>query len=223
MLCNEAKQLNFYTELYHRTPENNILKRINEAISFDFINEILEDSYCKDFGRPTKEPEMMVKLLMLQRMYNLSDERVIEETQVNLAYMYFIGINPDEPLPHPSLLAKFRTMRLKEVTIDDMLTEIVKQCVEKGVIKAENGISEDTTHILANTIQKVPERIIKHLTKKIFKAMETTDYKIPDYSKIEDHKEAKRVMMFLLKLTMLSLLEKSMHIFQLSVSIIPLK
>ena len=191
---NENKQLNFYSVLYQNIPENHILKTINSVISFDFINEMLEDSYCKNFGRTAKEPEMMIKLLMLQEMYVLSDERVIEETAINLAFMWFIGINPGDALPHPSLLSKFRTMRLKDVTLDDIMTEVVRQCVEKGIINADNGASIDTTHILANTTKKVPERVMKHLAKKIFKAMDKSDYEIPDYKKIEDHKEAKRVM-----------------------------
>jgi hypothetical protein len=49
-------------------------------------------------------------------------------------------------------------------------------------------------HIQANTKKKVPERIMKQLARKIFKAMEDDDYEIPDYTQIEDHKEAKQVM-----------------------------
>ena len=33
---------------------------------FSFINELLADSYCKNNGRPAKEPELMLKLLFLQ-------------------------------------------------------------------------------------------------------------------------------------------------------------
>lgn len=194
MIRIEAKQYNFFSVLYNRIPENHILKAINSAISFDFANSFLESSYCKNFGRPAKEPEMMLRILILQYLYNLSDERVMQEIEVNLAYMWFIGINPDEKLPHPSLLAKFRTMRLKETKIDDIITEVVRQCAEKKIIGTENGISIDTTHILANTTKKVPERIMKHLAKKIFKQMGKTDYEIPDYTQIEDHNEAKRVM-----------------------------
>jgi transposase len=194
MLRSEPRQLNFYSQLYHNIPENHILKTIDSAICFDFINEILESSYCKDFGRPAREPAMMAKLCFLQGLYDLSDERVIEETGVNLAYMWFIGINPNDPLPHPSLLSKFRTMRLKDISLDEMITETVRQSIEKGIINAENGSSVDVTHILANTTKKVPERIMKHLAKKIFKAMKITDYEIPDYKQIADHKEAKQVM-----------------------------
>lgn len=194
MLNREAKQLNFYSTLYHRIPEKHILKLINSAISFKFIYDLVKDSYCNHFGRPAKDPEMIIRILILQRLYDLSDERVMEELQVNLAYMWFIGINPDEELPDKSLLSKFRTLRLKETSLDDILTEIVRQCIEKGIISEESGISVDATHIEANTTKKVPERIMKHLAKKIFKAEGIENYEIPDYKSIEDHTEAKRVM-----------------------------
>ena len=190
----EGKQLNFHSLLYHNIPENHILKIIDSAISFDYINERLSDRYCKNFGRPAKEPKLIMKLLIIQKLYNLSDEQLIDETNVNLAYMWFIGVNPGDPLPHPSLLSKFRTMRLKDTELDDIIVEIVRQCVEKGIIPKENGASIDVTHILANTTKKVPERVMKHLAKKIFKAIGKTDYEIPDYTQIEDHEEAKRVM-----------------------------
>jgi len=194
MLKIEPKQSNFYSVLYHRIPENHILNLINSAISFNFVNKLLEGSYCRGFGRPAKEPEMMLRILLIQYLYNLSDERVMEELQVNLAYMWFIGINPDDELPHPSLLAKFRTLRLKDVSLDEIIIEIVRQCVERGIIKEENGIAIDTTHIEANTTKLVPERIMKHLAKKIFRESGITEYEIPDYKEIEDHKIAKQTM-----------------------------
>ena len=190
----DHKQLNIHSLLYHNIPDNHILKTINSAVSFSFVSDLLEGSYCKNFGRPAKEPEMMTKLAIIQRLYGLSDEKLNEETRINLAFMWFIGINPGDPLPHPSLYSKFRTVRLKDVALDDILTEIVRQCVEKGIIPPEAEGIVDATHIIANTTKKVPERIMKHLAKKIFKAMEQEGHDIPDYKQIEDHKEAKKVM-----------------------------
>jgi transposase len=171
MLKDKNAQLSIYSILYSRIPENHILKLISNAVDFSFVNTLLEKSYCKYYGRPAKEPEMMAKLLILQYLYNHSDIQVIEEASLNLAYMWFIGINPEDDLPDPSLLAKFRTHRLKETTLDDIIQEIVKQCVEKGIIKG-TGISVDATHTMANTIKKVPERVMKHLAKNIFKNLE---------------------------------------------------
>ena len=171
MLRQEQKQMSLYSTLYNKIPENHILKKIYSVVDFSFINNLLEDSYCKNFGRPAKEPELMCKLLFLQHLYNLSDERVIEDTGLNLAYMYFVGINPEEELPDKSLLSKFRKQRLEETTLDEIITEIVRQCVEKGIIKCTSS-NVDATHIEANTIKKTPERLMKHLARKIIKEYE---------------------------------------------------
>jgi transposase len=200
MLQQKLKQLSFHSSLYNKIPENHILKKINLVVDFNFINELLENSYCKNFGRPAKEPEMMCKLLFLQHLYNLSDERVIEEASLNLAYMYFVGINPEDSLPDKSLLSKFRTHRLQESTLDEIITEIIKQCVEKGIIEGDT-VSIDATHIEANTIKKTPERLMKHLARKIIKTfIKETGTELdcipeePEYKEIEDHKEAKATM-----------------------------
>lgn len=201
MLKTEHKQLSLHSILYNRIPENHILKSINNAVDFSFINELLESSYCKYYGRPAKEPEMMTKLLVLEYLYNLSDVKVLEEAAVNLAFMWFLGLNPDDDLPDASLLAKFRTQRLKDHSVDDILKEIIKQCVDKGIVK-DISISIDCTHTEANTRKLVPERIMKRLAKRIIKEMEQEnkealleiDTNIPNYKEIEDHKEAKKVM-----------------------------
>lgn len=201
MLRESEKQYSIYSILYDRIPENHILKKINSSVDFSFLNTLLEGSYCKYYGRPAKEPEMMAKLLVLQHLYCLSDERVVGETSVNLAFMWFIGINPDDLLPDPSLLSKFRTQRLNETTLDSVITEIVRQCVEKGIIKG-TSICIDTTHTEANTKRKVPERIMKHMAKKILLEAEQElgvlpeglDKEIPDYKTIDNPKEAKAAM-----------------------------
>lgn len=125
MLKDKNMQLSIYSILYSKIPENHILKLINNTVDFSFINILLENSYCKYYGRPAKEPEMMAKLLILQYLYNHSDIQVIEETSLNLAYMWFIGINPEDDLPDPSLLAKFRTHRLKETTLDVLFKRLL--------------------------------------------------------------------------------------------------
>ena len=105
MLRTNPRQISFYSVLYHNIPENHILKLINSAISLKFVNNALKDSYCSNFGRPAKEPEMMVRILIIKHLYDLSDEAVINELLINLAFMWFIGINPEDKdeIPHSSL------------------------------------------------------------------------------------------------------------------------
>ncbi len=201
MLKDKNMQLSFYSLLYFKIPENHTLKLIKDEVDFSFINRLLEESYCKYYGRPAKEPELMIKLLVLQYLYNLSDVRVIEDASLNLAYMYFLDINPEEELPHPSLLAKFRVHKLQDVTLDEIIIEIVNQCVKKGIIKS-SAITIDATHTEANTFKATPERVMKRLANKIFKTLneengevpDSINQEIPEYKEIEDHKEAKAVM-----------------------------
>ena len=201
MLQETNRQMSFYSTLYDKIPEDHLLKRIDSAVDFGFINELLAGSYCRDFGRPAKEPELMMKILLLQYLYDLSDVKVIEEANMNLAFLWFLGLNPEDTLPSPSLLTKFRTQRMKDITPDDVLTEIVRQAVENGIVKSKE-ICVDATHTEANCTKKVPERIMKHLAQKIFGSLvkyegsipEGIDTNIPNYKEIEDHKKAKQVM-----------------------------
>ena len=200
MLRPKHKQLSFHSSLYNKIPANHILKKIDSVVDFSFINELLSKSYCKEFGRPAKEPELMCKLLFLQHLYNLSDEKVIEEAELNIAHLYFLGVNPEDILPDKSLLSKFRTQRLNESTLDEIMTEIIRQCVQQGIISS-TSVSIDATHIEANTIKKTPERLMKHLARKIIKTYEEETNQVledlpevPEYQEIEDHKEAKAAM-----------------------------
>lgn len=98
-------------------------------------------------------------------------------------------------------MSKFRVHRLNDITLDEIIVEIVRQCLEKGIIK-DTGISIDATHTEANTFKATPERVMKRLAKKIFKTYikeseelpENINQNIPEYKEIEDHKEAKKVM-----------------------------
>ncbi|MGD7025317.1 transposase, partial [Rossellomorea vietnamensis] len=84
---------------------------------------------------------------------NLSDVQVVEDASLNLAYMYFLGINPEDDLPHPSLLTKFRKKKLEgNLTVDEVIVEIIRQCVEKDILQG-SGISIDSTHTAANTFK----------------------------------------------------------------------
>ena len=191
---NQAKQLSFHSILYHKIPKKHILKRINEAIDLTFVNKILSKSYCAHLGRPAREPEMLLRMHVIKSLYKLSDEKLVDEVEVNLAFKWFVGMNPEEAVIHPSLMTKFRTMRLQGLVMDDIITELVRQCIARGIIEAEDGVSIDSTHVQANTVKKVPERIMKRLAQRIFKEAKVEGEAIPDYKEIEDHNEAKAVM-----------------------------
>lgn len=91
-MLNRSVQLKFseYQRIYDIiVNKDHILRRIKEEIDFSFVNELLRKSYCEHFGRPAKEPELIFKILFLKKLYDLSDEALVEQIRVNMAYKFF--------------------------------------------------------------------------------------------------------------------------------------
>jgi len=61
-----------------------------------------------DFGRPAEDPESMLRLCLLQYIYDDSDREVVANARVNLAYKYFLGLAVDEEVPDNTTLAESR-------------------------------------------------------------------------------------------------------------------
>ena len=117
-------------------PANHLLRRIKENIDFSFVNPMLRKQYCEHFGRPAKEPEMMFKLLFLKKLYDLSDEILISSAQTDMAYKYFLDLEPEAKMIDPSLLTKFRKTRITEDILEEILKETIQQALDKGLIKS---------------------------------------------------------------------------------------
>ncbi|MGP0577868.1 transposase [Paenibacillus peoriae] len=157
---NKQQTLSFHSELYNFIPQDHLLIRIHQLIDFSFILEFVQEQYNLFYGRRAKDPEMLFRLIFIQKLYNLSDERVIEETKVNLAYKWFIGLNPEDPLPDSSLLSLFRVHKIGAGEVENLLTEVVKQCVEKGLVKS-SAILVDATHSYSKHEASKPLQVLK--------------------------------------------------------------
>lgn len=169
-------------------PSGHILRRIKENIDFSFVNPMLKKQYCEYFGRPAKEPEMMFKLLFLKKLYDLSDERLIACAQTDMAYKFFLGLEPEDKIVDPSLLTKFRKTRITQDILDEMLKETILQALNKGLIK--NGtIIVDSTHTSAHARPKSHTQVLRELTKQLRKEVYKHAYdlseKFPEKPSVE--------------------------------------
>ena len=108
MLENKYKQITIseHISLYDKIiPKDNFLRKLKENIDFSFVNKLVEKEYSEKYGRPAKEPEMMYKLLFLEIKDSLSDREVIERAKTDMAYKYFLDLNPEDCVPSYSLLS----------------------------------------------------------------------------------------------------------------------
>jgi transposase len=201
LLNHNQSSLSFHSELYSFVPEDHFLRRVHELVDFSFINDLVKDSYCVYYGRPANEPELLFRLLFLQLLYNLSDERVIEDSQYNLAYKWFLGLNPEDSLPDFSQLSRFRVHRLGANRVEKVLEQIVKQCVENGLIQSKALIIDSTNAAKdkpLDVLKKAANRLLKGL-KKQYSSLYT---KLPTFPKLEgtDEEKAKQLLRYLTNL-----------------------
>jgi transposase len=167
---NKQQRMSFHSELYRFIPKDHLLVKVNELVDFSFILNFVKDEYDLYYGRRAKDPEMLFRLIFIQKIYNLSDASVIEDTKVNLAYKWFVGLNPEDPLPDPSLLSLFRVHKIGAGEVETLLTEIVKQCVEKGIIKS-SAVIIDATHTHSQHEPSKPLQVLKHAANRLIRAV----------------------------------------------------
>lgn len=160
-------------------PNNHLLRRIKENIDFSFVNPMLRKQYCEHFGRPAKEPEMMFKLLFLKKLYDLSDEILISSAQTDMAYKYFLDLEPEAKMIDPSLLTKFRKTRITEDILEEMLKETIQQALDKGLIKS-GTIIVDSTHTNAAVRAKSPTQILRDMSKQLRKEIYKNAYELSE-------------------------------------------
>ena len=75
-------------------PQDHILRKIDAAIDFDFIYDLVEERYCPDNGRPSIDPVVLIKIAVIQYMFGIKSMRqTIKEIEVNIAYRWFLGLD----------------------------------------------------------------------------------------------------------------------------------
>lgn len=74
-------------------PKDHLLRVIDKAIDWNFIYDLVQDKYSPDFGRPSMDPVMLIKIPFIQYLYGIKSMRqTIKEIEVNVAYRWFFGI-----------------------------------------------------------------------------------------------------------------------------------
>jgi transposase/IS5 family transposase len=179
----QQSQLSFsdYSALYDIiVPSDNLLRKINSLIDFSFVYNELASKYCLDNGRTAECPVRMFKYLLLKTIYDLSDVDVVERSQYDLSFKFFLGMIPEEEVINPSSLCKFRKLRLKDTDLLNLLiNKTVTLAIDKGIIKSKS-IIVDATHTLSRSNPHSPLEVLKMRSKQLRKILYETDESIKD-------------------------------------------
>ena len=184
MIKQESLILSPYIALYDIIiPKDHELRQLADLVDFSFVDDMLKGMYTLDNGRPGYRPQVMFKYLMLKRMYELSDRDVVKHAMTDMAYKYFLGLAPEDPVIDASSLTKFRKLRMKDESImDKLISKSVEIALNNG-IKLSKTLIVDSTHSEARYNAKSAREylleICKNLRKKVYAVDESYVEKMP--------------------------------------------
>lgn len=164
-----------YLELFDiLIPQDHFLRRFHDEIDFSFIFEELKEKYSPNMGRTAYDPIQMFKYLILKVLSDLSDEDLMEEVKMNMAYKFFLDMAPEDMPADSSTLCVFRRQRLKDKNIMDLLlTKTIDLAQDNGILKRkEDGrlhvnVIVDGTHTISSANLYRPVPALKEYSKRL--------------------------------------------------------
>jgi len=145
-------QLFYEFSLDEMIPADHLLRRINgfaTAVLADLHDQL--KAFYSDIGRPSIDPELMIRMLLVGYCYGIRHERrLCQEVALHLAYRWFCKLDLDDKVPHHSTFSVNRLGRFRESEILRHIFErVVAACMAAGLVKGE-GFAVDASVMEAN-------------------------------------------------------------------------
>ena len=162
--CGDQASLFYQFHLDDRVPKDHLLRRIDCFVmtALADMHERLKP-YYSEIGRPSVDPELMIRMLIVGYCYGLrSERRLTQEVELHLAYRWFCRLDLDDKVPHHSTFSENRLHRFRESDVFRHIFErVVVACMAAGLVKGE-GFAVDASVMEANASRyhgKAPDEI----------------------------------------------------------------
>jgi transposase len=128
-----AQEALFYGfSLERHVPADHLLRSIDRFVDLSGIREHLNPFYSET-GRPSIDPELMIRMLVIGYCMGIRSERLCEEVHLNLAYRWFCRLGLDGDVPDHSTFSKNRHGRFRDSDLLRRLFETtVARCMAEG-------------------------------------------------------------------------------------------
>jgi transposase len=160
----DQSQLFYVFNLEERIPDRHLLRRINPIVTgvLGTLREGLRPFYS-EIGRPSIDPELMLRMLIVGYCYGVRFERKLcEEVELHLAYRWFCRLDLEDRVPDHSTFSVNRHGRFRDSDIFRQLFEaVVRACMDAGLVKGE-GFAVDASVMEADASRyhgKAPDEI----------------------------------------------------------------
>ena len=141
-----------------RTKKKEFLAQMDRIIPWGEWKALIQPYYYKgERGNKPYELELMLRLFILQNLYNLSDEGTVGEVIDSRAFSEFCGVDSSNQVPDGDTLGRFRNLLMKHGLQQQLFAQVVTMLTERGLI-LKKGTIVDSTIIAAPSSTKTWKR-----------------------------------------------------------------
>ena len=146
----EQAALFYEFSLERHVPTDHLLRSIDRFVELSEVRRELTPFYSST-GRPSIDPELMVRMLIIGYCFGIrSERRLCEEVHLNLAYRWFCRLGLNGLVPDHSTFSKNRHGRFRQSDLLRRLFDTVLQrCIREGLVGGE-GFAVDASLIRAD-------------------------------------------------------------------------
>jgi IS5 family transposase len=113
---------------------NRQLAKIAALVDWPAFERLLGGIYAAPVGRPSYGPLVLLKCLLLQQWYRLSDPGLEEALSDRLSFRRFVGLALADPVPDHSTLSRFRSELIRRDLSEPLLAELNRQLDARGLM-----------------------------------------------------------------------------------------
>lgn len=141
----EKDRLSFADALVRqRAGVNTDLKRISEVVKWYRFEQLLKGIYASPEGRPSYPPLTLLKCILLQQWYGLSDADLEEAVSDRLSFRKFVGLALDEDVPDHTTYCRFRQELVRRGAAEKVFMEMNRQLDKRGLILKKGTLIDAT-------------------------------------------------------------------------------
>lgn len=134
-------------------PPDHRLRKIDAVLDLSFVREAVAPCYSSERGRPSIDPELFLRMLLLGRLYDLSDRELCTEIRMHAGMRWFCRLNLHDEVPDHSTLSKLRDKWAAAGIFQEVFDRVVRQCAEAGLVSGRH-VSIDGTEVRASASMK---------------------------------------------------------------------
>jgi len=154
MQAETNKQPSFFDlAVQQRGGSNRVLETISREVDFGPAEAQIAATYSSG-GRPACRTGLLLRVMILQHLYGLSDPQAEEQLKDRLSFQKFVHLDVDETVPDETTICRFRQRMIQSGLHEQLLELLNRQLEARGYIVKQTTLVDAT---IIESSRKRPE------------------------------------------------------------------